>query len=191
MFGPKYRHLLIGFAGMSICDYFQFLSTIFESGTLELSNLNYNVIFMSCIQASIYIIVLFFIDNIPRVKGFHLSLLGIFFAVLVIIGFAMFPYYDKQGVITGLFIQFDLKVCCSVIDILFWTYGAEVFPSEIRGSATGFGIYLGKLMSLFSPYFIMIARKMNLHPLVGPAAVSLQPVFLTYNLPESLTMTIK
>jgi len=105
--------------------------------------------------------------------------------------FRLVPYFSDKKFIIGLVVLVLIKGAVSLIDIVYWTYGSEIFPSEIRGSAMGFGIFIGKFASFLGPICSDVSIKAGLNPIFGPTAVSLLSYFFTYKLKDSLQIMIK
>ena len=123
---------------MMAADYMLFYSTSFDAGTLKFGSMNIDIIFVAIIQVMTYIVVWFVFDRVPRVKTYNITIILIFMTIVIIcILHYGFNIQVQKNLVISFILVIGIKVNNSVIDIVVWSYGSEIFPSNLRGIAWG------------------------------------------------------
>ena len=74
----------------------------------------------------------------------------------------------------------------SVEYVILYTYGSELFPSTIRGTAVGIAFNAGKFMSLFSVPIMAYCKDLGQNAMVGCALTALIALPFMFKMPETL-----
>ena len=85
-----------------------------------------------------------------------------------------------------------IKAALSVIFVIMYTYGAELFPSNIRGTTNGIAFNFGRGISIISAYLItMSVETFHTNAIVGCAAVCLLSLPFLGFMPETVGRKIE
>ena len=126
-------------------------------------------------------------DVIQRRKLNLIFVISIFIIVAVLLSLHLINI-DKtvSGLIIATVFGIILKLFVAASFALVYTYAAELFPTRIRGLATGMAIFVGRLVVGLAPVFEVFAEDHDINPLITTifgAVIALPCVLL---LPETL-----
>lgn len=131
-----------------------FFVTMFEAQTLNTGSIIYDTMILAFLQFSGYLVMTKYIHRIPRVRTFNILLMvhGCVCMTSVVLNYATGAYGTNDRMNSVFFLI--VKITLSGFEAVQWTYLAEVFNSDIRGSAYGFCITVSKFLSLIGPYLV-------------------------------------
>jgi len=85
-----------------------------------------------------------------------------------------------------------IKGGLSVEYVAIYTYGAELFPSNIRGTACGLSIFGAKMVGAVSSPLIAFSRDtLHVNPMVGCGATVIFSILAMLILPETYNKTLE
>ena len=146
--------------------------------------------------------------QIGSIFGF---LIGTLYSHLIPRKFISLLYYISIaifGIIFNLFTLFGLRkyITIKIIETIFcfflkalnsisitnnYIWLAEIFPSKIRGTASGIIMFFGRGSYILTPIITSVARNNNLHPLFFMPILSLLFTMFLFKLPETFDKNMK
>ena len=71
-------------------------------------------------------------------------------AIVCFLHFGLDIQVQKNVVISGIMV-FGIKVTSSVVDLVSWSYMMEIFPSDLRGIASGIVFFVANIICISAP----------------------------------------
>jgi len=163
------RMIAYGLVGSSV--YIIFFAVTYNSGKIGLPSLQLNVILLAGVEVVVYIACSFFIANLRRKCGGFVNFSVILFGTaLCIVFFAVLSYDEKlRDLIIAILTCVFIKGGLSVQYVLVYSYGSELFPSTVRGTAVGLALTTAKVLGLLSSKLIKLAENLGTAAMVGPS----------------------
>jgi len=169
------RMVAYGLVGAS--TYIIFFAVTYNSGKIGLPQLQQNVMLLAGVEALVYGGSTFFVPKLRRKCGsfmnFAIILLG---AVLCVVLFAIIGDIKTRDLVIAVITCVLIKGGLSVQYVLLYTYGSELFPSTVRGTACGLALTLAKCLGLFSSSLIKASESLGTAAMVGPSATAIVAV---------------
>ena len=133
-----------------------------------------------------------FSQKFKRKKVFQFFLIMFYIFCSILFSFTFFKLRDYFFIqVLETFISFVLKMNTAWGFALIYTYIAEIFPTKIRGFATGFAILIGRISVSFCSFFVFWGNQYDFHPLFFCVLFAIIGQFSLMGLPETFGMKIK
>ena len=84
-----------------------------------------------------------------------------------------------------------IKGGLSIEYVIIFTYGSEMFPEEVRGTAVGLALTIAKMLGLLSTQLIADAEAVGTSSMVGPGITVILGEVAVLFLPETLAVKAK
>ena len=88
--------------------------------------------------------------------------------------------------IETILVSIIVKGPLSIEYVILFTYGSELFPSTIRGTAVGIAFNAGKFMSLFCVPIMVYCKDIGQNGVVGCVLTALIALPFMFKMPETL-----
>ena len=161
-----YRFITMGFTCSGIYAVFYGLST--DVSSLGIENICVVGVFLGITQTIGYIIVIPFISKMKRAKWMRIFCTLIILGAFVLLALSFFDpsnqyiNYTKAGISTIVLATF----MSAAFPFLF-LMNTELFPTEVRGTASALVLSCGKLVGASAPFIGDFCKNFGIHPLVG------------------------
>ena len=153
---------------------------------LGLKNIQLNGMMIGVCQTIGYLFILPFTHKIPRkqfMKIFQATIV-ISAVVLFIIGLVV-PHSDTRKWVETLISTVVISSLTSMMFPLLFIWIAELFPTQIKGLASAFILFMGKLLGGLAPILSHVCEQNGIHVLVGCCSIGFISVFATGYLRET------
>lgn len=186
LFASKLFFNLLGFFMICWTIWICYNGITFNSGQIGLSSIQYDVIMLASIEAFGYIICTIFVHKVKRKNQMIICYLIMLVGAAVLIALAIAPQFKNDNLVQAQIVVIFVKGGMSVLYVVLYQYGTELFPTRVRGTANGICITSAKFMSFVSSNLISLSKNtLHVNPMVGCAATCLfaLPAFIW--LPET------
>lgn len=186
-FNWKMIKRLIFFSGVLGNIYIGNGLTLIIPAKLGLDNIYLNGALLGLAETLGYLIVYPIAHKLKRRKLILFYILSSFVSttLFLVIEFAGWNV-NFYGKLAETIISVTIKLILSMNYALVFTYGAELFPTKIRGMANGIAIFVGRSMNGVSSPLDALAVSWGVHPLVMISLGSIVALPCTLFLPETL-----
>lgn len=146
-----YLQRFIGYIVVLFIGWVNFFAVTYNSGLIGLPSVQLDVILLSLVEGVMYISSVTFIANLKRKQGILWSnILILMGGIILIILRKTWGDSDNERLVEAIVVCVFIKAPVALLFVLFYTFGAELFPSSMRGTALGLAITLAKALGLTS-----------------------------------------
>jgi hypothetical protein len=173
--------------------YTVFYAVTYNSGKIGLGSISLDVIFLAGIEAICYLGTVPFIGSIRRNKTtFCCQLLVLIGGVILVVLRKAIPSFEDEKTVETMVVCILIKAGLSVNYVVLYTWGAEMFPSTIRGTALGLSLALGRMAGLVNAPLISLSEDVfGVNAMVGCAATAVLVFPVLIWLPETLNQKVE
>ena len=192
IFGSNLVRYLFGYFMISTAVYMCFNGVTYNSGQIGLASVQLDVIFLASVEAFCYIMCIWLVSAYGRKTltfwCFMIMIVG--GAALLIIGYL--PKFGNEDLTQTLITCLLIKGGLSVEYVVVFTWGSELFPSNVRGTAMGLALTGAKFMALLSTNLIDFSKNtLNTNPMVGCAMTVVIALPFLMCLPETRLLKLE
>lgn len=153
---------------------------------LGLKNIQLNGMMIGVCQTIGYLFILPFTHKIPRKQFMKMFQVVIVSSAIVLFLIGLFvPHSDARKWIETLISTVLISSLTSMMFPLLFLWIAELFPTQIKGLASAFILFMGKLLGGLAPILTHICEKNGIHILVGCCSIGFISVVATGYLRET------
>jgi MFS family permease len=186
IFGSTLVKYLIGYFMICVSVYICFNGVTYNSGEIGLASVQLDVIFLASVEAFCYILCIWIVSAYGRKTltfwCFMIMIVG--GAALLTIGYL--PRFGNDDLTQTLITCLLIKGGLSVEYVVIFTWGSELFPSNVRGTAMGLALTGAKFMALLSTNLITFSKDvLHTNPMVGCAMTVVVSLPFLMCLPET------
>lgn len=167
--------------------YFIFGLTLIIPGELGIDNIYLNAIMLSLSEVVGYFLISLRAHKTKR-KALNLYLcyicvsIGILFLFIRMLGVRRLDFFRIIESLLGV----AVKLMNAVSFGLCFNYGAELFPTKIRGASIGLAVFIGRFAGSFVSYLDVFASHIDINPMFFTGVSSLFCIPFILALPETL-----
>jgi len=133
-----------------------------------------------------YLFILPFTHKIPRKQTMKLFQVVIVCSAITLFLIGLFvPHSDIRKWLESLISTVLISSLTSMMFPLLFLWIAELFPTQIKGLASAFILFMGKLLGGLAPILSHICERNGIHVLVGCCSIGFISVFATGYLRET------
>jgi hypothetical protein len=165
----------------------------YNSGKIGLGSISLDVILLAGIEAICYLGTVPFIGSIRRNRTTFCCMVFILMGgvILVVLRKAV-PSFDGEKTVETIVVCGLIKAGLSVNYVVLYTWGAEMFPSTIRGTALGLSLAIGRMVGLVNAPLISLSEDVfGVNAMVGCAATAILVFPVLIWLPETLDQKVE
>jgi len=108
------------------------------------------------------------------------------------VAFKFLPSFSNQQVVEAFVVCIFIKGGISILYVLIYVYGSELFASNVRGVANGLAFFGAKMVTLLSPLMLNLSRDvLHLNPMVGFGSMSVLAMLALLILPETFNIKVE
>lgn len=153
---------------------------------LGLKNIQLNGMMIGVCQTIGYLFILPFTHKIPRKQFMKLFQVVIVCSAITLFLIGLFvPHSEIRKWLESLISTVLISSLTSMMFPLLFLWIAELFPTQIKGLASAFILFMGKLLGGLAPILSHICEKNGIHVLVGCCSIGFVSVFATGYLRET------
>lgn len=182
-----------GFLLFAGAEYIGFNGVTYNSGDIGIDSVAINTILLCLIEVFANLLAM------PLAKVLYRKTTGIICMILLSLSAVVLvvvrKMYGNEGAekwFETLFVVVFLKGTLTLGFVIAYIYGGELFPSNLRGTATGLALNCGKFLSLTAPVIMEVCSdQLNVNPMAGCAAASIVALPFFFWMPETFGMTLE
>ena len=103
----------------------------------------------------------------------------------------MIPKFILTDLLQTLIVSIIIKGSVSFLYVAIYTYGGELFPSNLIGVCMGFALVVAKISGSLSMTIKTLCLEINLNPMVGYSIFPLISIPFVLMMPETLNKKVE